>query len=604
MGINNFTPSNPNTPNPPTGMPPLPNMPNASQNGQYAQTVLINYNQKFAKNGHTLYREPITKQLLSVLIGKTKPNALLIGPAGVGKTKIIEDLAFRIVTNDLLIPNALKDMTIYELPLSNLVADGGPLAGHLEECVNDIIDFAENPSNKAIIFIDEIHQLTTENSMIMNKIAQTLKPALARGNMHIIGATTTQESSEIANDPAFSRRFSKILVDELTKEQTVEILNDMQYGFFNHYNNQIAFTPNLSNDIVKIIEDFPIPGSHRPDNALTLLDRSIGEAIMQRQEQIKKAQTDPNLQNILNATGPIVYINPKIVKQTAIRLATGNSCPETIDFDELKNAFSVIEGQDAIITKLIRYLKQRDLQLLPKTKPLTLLFVGPSGVGKSEISKILAKQITGCKPIVLNMTEFKDPATINKLIGAPPGYVGYSSNAELPFDCLESNPYQVILLDEFEKCDASVKTLFMQIFEEGTLKTNKGKTLDFSKTIIIATSNAGHQTTSKKIGFGNTDIQTKTSVKELSNSFDIALLNRFSHRLTFQPISRDCYKHILAKKYEKEVALIKETKPRIALADTLDDATLETLTKESYEPDFGARPANQTIDDYILDQVI
>lgn len=565
--------------------------------------LLINYNQKFANSGHILYRDAIVEEILGIMIGKDKPNALLIGPAGTGKTKIVENIAYRIQNNDPLIPAQLYSYTIYELPLSNIVA-GSSFVGQVEEKIKAVLDFISDPKEKAILFIDEIHMLVTSSDRTYKTIAQILKPAMARGDIRTIGATTTQEGSRLQDDPAFNRRFSRVIVDELTKTQTVEVLTNALPSYYAHYNNKISLDVSLLPDIVELSETYKTAGSHRPDTSLTLLDRAIGEAVINRKKQEIAVANDPVLSSALK-NNPIIPITRKQIRATAIRLATGNNKPENLDIDHLKGSLSVIHGQDQILEKLIRKLRENELELYPKVRPMTMLFIGPSGVGKTEVTKIIAKEITGMQPIILNMTEYNSPASLSRIIGAPPGYVGYNSDAELPFDILESNPYQIILLDEFEKCDPAVKTLFMQVFDEGILKDNKGRTIDFSKSIIIATTNAGHTTTKKPLGFSPSENkQTETEINELSAHFDIALLNRFEERITFQEISKDTYRDILIDTYERERTRILSSKPRTQLEPQIPNDRLEKMVKDTYRAEFGARPARQAIHDYIMEQVL
>ena len=567
---------------------------------------LINYNEKFKTAGPTLFRDSVIQQLLGVLIAKNKPNAILAGPAGVGKTKIVEDIAFRIATDDPLIPDKLKGYTIWELPLSNLVS-GASLVGQLEEKARLLIEFLKDPKEKTILFIDEIHQLVSSTSPIYQKIAQILKPALARGEIRVIGATTTQEAKDLMDDPAFNRRFSKIIVDELTKSQTIEILKAAKAGFMAYHDYKIALDDSLLPTVVELADEYRPAGSHRPDNALTLMDRSIGDAIVNRKHQEVQLSKDPAQAAMLAALKQIVQIpiTERQVRQTAIKLATGNSKPELLDVPKLTDALSAIKGQDKIITHLIKELRKHEMNLVPSNQPMTLLFIGPSGVGKTEVTKIIAKELTGCMPIVLNMTEYNSPASVNRIIGSAAGYVGSDSHAELPFDSLESNPYQIILLDEFEKCDDAVQKLFMQVFDEGTLKTNRGNTIDFSRSIIIATTNAGHQVQKNPLGFTTAKSQeVKTDLKDLSASFDLALLNRFKERITFQPIEKETYREILISKYHRLLTDIRAKNSRITLPDDIPDDVLDEMVERTYVPEFGARPANKAVEDYIYDQVL
>ena len=564
--------------------------------------LLINYNKRFKLSDPILFRDSITNQVLSILVTKNKPNALLVGPAGTGKTKIVEDIARLLATGNVLIPDCLKEHIIYELPLSNIVS-GSKFVGDLEKKIKSVIDFASNPDNKAIIFIDEIHQLVGgTNNEQYTKIAQILKPALARGDFRCIGATTTQEATALTSDPAFNRRFSRIIVNELTPKQTVEIVQKTSISLMKHYVNVVVDNA-ICEKVVQIADQFKTAGSHRPDNAVTLLDRAMGDAIIERKIAEQNATTDPNVAAVL-ASNPPIHLTERKLKTTAVRIMTG---VETMhDFDEMaiRDKLKVIHGQNDIIDTLIDMLKRRDLALFPSTKPMTLLFAGSSGVGKTEITKIISREITGCEPIILNMTEYNNSAAINRIIGAPAGYVGSDSNAELPFDSLSSNPYKVILLDEFEKCDKAVQRLFMSAFDEGYIKTNKGTHIDFSKSIIIATTNATHKEIKNSLGFTNgTDHDNKTDVKELSQWFDTELLNRFTKILTFRELGADIYRQIVADLYEREVARIKNVQ-NISIADTIPSDALDKIVSDTYVVSFGARPARKAVEEFIQDAVI
>lgn len=612
MGLNNFTGHNNdnNDKNTGNGMPPFSiggtsiggtSSNPFSSNDIDVTEILINYNEKFKSKSTCLFREEIIRQVEAILIGQTKPNALLVGAPGTGKTKIPEHLAHLIANKSPSLPDNLKQCIIYELPLSNLVA-GSSFVGQLEEKCKAVIEFASDPKNHVILFIDEIHCLVSDSNTY-DKIAQIFKPALARGDIKVIGATTLQESQNLMNDPALNRRFTRVVVNELSREQTIEILQQLKAGFFTHYNNKIIINDDTIVATAIIADEYKSAGSHRPDTAITLLDRTIADAIINRKKLEDELRNDPQM---LSALNPMIPITEKQLKATAKRLMTGFSKKDQTDFKVLQQKLSEIKGQDNAVNGLIDKLKRDSLNIYERVRPLSVLFAGSSGVGKTAIAKIIAEDMTGVAPITLNMTEYNSPASINRIIGSPAGYVGYSSHNELPFDILESNPYQVILLDELEKADIAVQRLFMSALEEGYITTAKGKIVDFTKAIIIATTNAGHKERKNQLGFMSTKSTTsvKTDISELSHWFDTEFLNRFDEIYTFNDIDVDIYREILIDKYNRDVTRILSEKPRLKLLPQIPDDDLDRIVAETYIPEFGARPANKAIKKYIEDQLL
>lgn len=563
---------------------------------------LINYNEKFRNEPPILFRDAVIQQTLSCLIGKFKPNALLIGACGVGKTKIVEDIARRIAANDILIPNRLQDYTIWELPITNIVS-GSNLVGEVERKTKNIIKFASDPDNKVILFIDEIHVLIGQNKTY-EQIAQIMKPALARGDMKVIGATTSQEAQNLMDDPAFNRRFTRLIVDEFSTNQTEVILNNMATTMFDHYDHKIAIDQKIIKEVVKVADEYRTMGSHRPDNAITLLDRAMSTAYIKHKVIEVQAQNDKQLQAALQQM-PTTSLSKSQLRATAMKLMTGNNEKVIVDTNEMRNRLSVIKGQDQAIDYLIDTVERDNLSLFQKQKPLTILFTGNSGVGKTEVVKIIAQYITGVKPIILNMTEYTDNSSINRIIGSSAGFVGYDSKMELPFDILESNPYQIILLDEFEKAHRSVQRLFMSAFDEGYIKTSKGKVIDFSKSTIIATTNAGYTTKSDPIGFIEDDTQAGASVADLSKFFDIELLNRFTKVINFNPITRNLFGEIAADTYKRTVTNVKTKHPSFTfLADEMTDDEIEAFIKKNFVKEYGARPVRPAIQKIVEDAVL
>ncbi|WP_049946320.1 AAA family ATPase [Butyrivibrio sp. WCD2001] len=529
----------------------------------------------------TLFREGVIAQLMAVLISMDKPNALLVGPAGSGKTSIAEDLAHRIASKEKEVPKALYGYRICSISFSDIIS-GSSLMGDLERKVKAMVDYLENQENKVILFIDEVHMLFSGESY--KRVSQMLKPALSRGRFKVIAATTTQEVKMLDTDPAFNRRFTRILVDELTAKQTEYIIEQAILGMEKHYGVKIRGGADVTGMIVKTADEFCSAGSHRPDNAITLLDRTIAEMVV---ETGKKT----------------IKLTREQVESSAYRITSGNSKMRKLDEKRLLQSFSKVKGQQEIIDSLMRVIKLHDMHIRPRKNPLTLLFAGPSGVGKSELAKILAKEYVGEKPIVLNMAEYNSSASINRIIGAPSGYVGADSNAELPFDKLDTNPYQLILLDEFEKCDRSVQRLFMSAFDEGVMKTNVGKEIDFSKAIIIATTNAGCTRSVGSIGFCGARSDSHLTVSELSEYFDIELLNRFSHKYTFSEISRDTYADIVRDIYRAEVKNLDRDhfimKSGSGMPAELPAEILRKLVDRTYQSRLGARPAKTAVTEYV-----
>lgn len=599
MAINNFTGSS-NQGGSSQGGNPFAGMLNSAQTGFDPESVLINYNDKFKKAPVAMFRDNLVAQTMSVLIGKNKPNALLIGMAGTGKTKIVEDVARRIANNDPSLPLELSGSTIYELPLSSLVAGAG-IVGELEERLEAILEFCIDPKNNAILFIDEIHQLAKTTDTTYTKIAQVLKPALARGDLRTIGATTSQEAKTLMGDPAFNRRFSRIIVDELSREQTVKILEMSVLSFVKHYSNKIYIDTTILEELAIIADSYGNAGNHRPDNAITLLDRACGNAVVERKAKEVQFANDPKLLQTLKSQ-PIA-ITSDLLHKTALIIATGHAKQNKVDIDVLKEKLEKIKGQDEAVNALVSQIARRERGLFPMEKPLAMLFAGPSGVGKTEVVKILSQYMTEMKPIILNMTEYHSSASINRIIGSPMGYIGSDSNKEFPFDKLDTNPYQVILLDEFEKADKAVQRLFMGALDEGFITMAQGNTIDFSKAIIIATTNAGHSAgKSVSIGINTGSNKSKNSnIIDLSRWFDTELLNRFTETVTFNAIEKDTYIEILKDIYEKEMARIKAFNRRITMPDTLSDADAKEIADKTYAKSFGARPAYKAVQAYIED---
>ena len=586
---------------------------NASTDIGVDNLPLINYNEK-AKEGKfskALFRDDEIKKLVAILRSKKKPNGLLVGDAGVGKTQIVEELANGIVQNDPIISSLLKDKVIYELPISQLVA-GKSYVGQLEQSINEVIDFASNPENNAILFIDEIHQLMSGRDSTSEKIAQILKPALGRGDLRVIGATTTSEATTFLSDPAFNRRFGRVVIPELTPEQTIEVIKSIRPEFQKHHD--IILPDNIIDQAIVLGDEYRQAGSHRPDSTITLIDRAMSEAKIERKALELKAKTDPVLKSFIQQN-PIPILDVKQLKRSGMELASGDSKYSDNQVDRLRyNLDNKIIGQDEAKDQLVNAVQRQQLNLVRRKRPISFLFAGLTGTGKTEMARQLADAMFGSRDnmIYINMSEYSSEASLTRITGSSDGYIGSDSKRELPFDSLESRPYQIVLLDEFEKAAQNVQRFFMQALDNGLVQNNRGTDMDFSRTIMIATTNAGVEHLSQKtVGFGNQGTLADSATSQdiltaLQQSFDIELLNRFEHIVSFKSMLKEDYKKVLVVKYNSIIAEAQENRQDLIfspLSIDIDDADkydfINQLTEESYQPDLNGRPAERTMSDYI-----
>lgn len=620
MVVHNFTGNSGG--NNTNGNPPSGNIPNGNHNfgsryqpnpnpGQTVPDSLLNFNDRYKNKSNCKFREDVIDQTLSVLIGQEKPNPLLIGEAGVGKTKIAEELAHRLANNHVTIPDLIKGSVIFGFQPSNLVAGTG-VRGQLEEKVKELLEFASDKKNKAILFIDEIHMLFSGDPSY-EQISQILKPALSRGDIKVIGATTMSEAQKLYKDPAFERRMQFVIVNELTEDQSLEILESIAPTTSSRYNT-MPLTTDLLRFMVDMSQKYSNGKSHQPDASVTLLDRVCAQLHVKRKRDIENAK-DPNTGNpqllqILQTT-PIV-VNETNIEGIAVSLLRGHASNPTVDYDEATTEIKeTVLGQDEQIDFVMSKIKGRSLGLFETTKPLAFLWAGNSGTGKTELAKQLAKRIVDTELIIINMNELSESHHTARLIGAPAGYVGYDSMQELPLDPLKTNPYRVILLDEFEKAHREVRRLFMSALDEGYMKTARGERIRFDKAIIIATTNEGFSNKKEPVvGFGQQIVKESNlnaTLDRFGDTFEPEILNRFQNNIVgFNDITKEVYATILQNVYKKRLEYIATKKPkyRKRFADELDETTLQTLVEESYVKEFNARPSQATIDNYIESQII
>lgn len=609
MGLSNFTPTDiGGGSNSGSGGPsiPLSSLLNPTlTGGSDINDMLINCNETYKSATPALFRDEIVTQTMSIISSSRKPNALLVGPAGVGKTAIVEEIARRIANKEASVPPQLANTTIYELPIATLVAGAG-IVGDLENRITEIIKFAQDANNDALLFIDEIHLIADSNNTTYAKIAQILKPAMARGYIRVIAATTMGEAKKLDDDPAFKRRFSSVIVDELTREQTRDILDIVLPGMLTHYQNKVTVAPDVLDEIVMTADRLMSTG-HRPDTAITLLDRALSHSVISHHAAIQEALASGNttsaqmLQQITH-----IPLTAKRLNTIAMLLVTGQSQPPHLDVTALQTELSRLRGQEEVLPRIVDALRRRELNIFPSTRPTSWLFAGASGVGKSETATIISSMVTGQKPIILNMAEYHDSASINRIIGSPTGYVGSDSAKERPFDTLASNPYRVIVLDEFEKADMSVQRLFLSALDTGEIQMANGPAIDLSRCIVIATTNAGRQKLSgSQMGFGDHkhSMSKQSLTKELQKSFDAELLGRFDDLIAFMPLGADDYAQILRDEYDRQVKRICAERPDLSF-DPIDDDTIARLVDETWLVDQGARPAIRAIRALIEDMLL
>lgn len=571
-------------------------------------------------------RDNEVSKVIEILARRSKNNPILVGEAGVGKTAIVEELARRIVNND--VPAVLRNKRIISVPISSVVA-GTKYRGEFEERLTKMLKEVEN-SEDVIIFVDEVHTLMgaggAEGAIDASNI---LKPSLARGKLQLIGATTTAEYKKfIENDKAFSRRFQNVLVQETDEEKTYNILLNIK-SIYEGYHGVTISDDNLKY-IVNMTNKY-IHNRFQPDKSIDILDevcahvslntKSDDEKLKKLYQQLSKVKEEKNTavinQEFLLASdiySKEIVIQSKI-NRYELKIGSNNNVVE-ITKDDIKqvieektkipiyeiNSVSInkfdklssilkdkICGQDNIIDELIKATKRFKLGLSSSKKPISFLFVGPTGVGKTELVKEYANLLFNTESLIrLDMSEFREAHTISKLIGSPPGYVGYEDNNHL-LEKVRDNPHSVILLDEIEKASPMVLNLFLQILDDGKIKDSKGNVIHFDNTIIIMTSNAVKDLSD--IGF----VASSNLISNLENSFSTEFLNRINHILLFNRLDEENIRLIIKNKL---LSMKKEYKDK-GIKIIVDKNIIDEVISISDYNKFGARKITKILEDKI-----
>ncbi|MCX2455457.1 ATP-dependent Clp protease ATP-binding subunit [Lacticaseibacillus nasuensis] len=579
-------------------------------------------------------RDAEIARVIEILNRRTKNNPVLIGEAGVGKTAVVEGLALKIANGD--VPTKLQDRQVIQLDVVSLVQGTG-IRGQFEQRMQQLLDELKKSPN-TILFIDEIHEIVgagnAEGGMDAGNV---IKPALARGEMQLVGATTNNEYRQIEKDSALARRLQPVQVDEPTPEETIKILKGIQprYEDFHHVHytdDAITAAVNLSN---RYIQD-----RYLPDKAIDLLDEAgsrknltitvvdpqtvqtkIDDAEQQKQAALKQEDYEKaafyrdqvaklekmkaNSEKVDSKDMPTVTEQDmeNIVEQKT-NIPVGELKQQ--EQQQLKNLAPALEahviGQDEAVDKVARAIRRNRIGFNKTGRPIgSFLFVGPTGVGKTELAKQLAKQLFGSEEAMIrfDMSEYMEKFSVSKLIGSPPGYVGYEEAGQLT-EQVRRNPYSLILLDEVEKAHPDVMNMFLQILDDGRLTDSQGRTVSFKDTIIIMTSNAGSTDAEANVGFGASIKGTQHSViDQLGNYFKPEFLNRFDDIIEFQPLSKATLLKIVSLMIAQTNANIQDQ----GLTIHVTDPVKEKLVTLGYNPAMGARPLRRVIQEQIEDRV-
>ena len=522
-------------------------------------------------------RENEVERVVQILCRRRKNNPLLVGEAGVGKTAIAEGLAKKIV--DKNIPSVLENMTIYSLDLGALIA-GTKYRGDFEQRLKLVIKQLGEQKN-SILFIDEIHTIIGAGSASGGTLdaSNILKPALARGNIKCIGATTYQEfRSVFEKDHALTRRFQKIDVEEPSVKNTIEILKGLKSHFENHHN--VKFTNNALVSAAELSAKF-LNDRRLPDKAIDIIDEAgAAQRILPKNKQKKNIGT----KEIEDVISKIARIPAKNINKD--------------DRNSLKNLErdlkAVIFGQDKAIETLSNAIKMSRSGIGPIDRPIgSFLFSGPTGVGKTEVARQLAYTL-GIELIRIDMSEYMERHSVSKLIGAPPGYVGYDQGGILT-EQVNKNPYSVLLLDEIEKANPEIFNILLQVMDNGTLTDSNGRKTDFRNVTIIMTTNAGAEALSKS-NFGFT--QTKTSGDEnveIKKIFSPEFRNRLDATVSFTSLDNEIILKVVDKFLIQLETQLHDKKVDASFTDNLKNY----LAKSGFDEQMGARPMARLIQDTI-----
>lgn len=581
-------------------------------------------------------RDKEIERVIQILNRRTKNNPCLIGEPGVGKTAIAEGIAQRLADGN--VPAMLQGKELYLLDMTSLVA-GTQFRGQFESRVKGLLAEVKQEGN-IILFIDEVHNLVgAGNSEGAMNAANILKPALSRGEVQVIGATTFEEYRKyIEKDSALERRFQPVTVSEPTVDETIEVLNGIAKYYESYH--RVHISPEMIR-LCAVLSERYITDRFLPDKAIDLLDESCActnlrspeieayDKLAKKKEELEakeksiEDETEINFEELAQVKGELIRLNTSLeeaqkkldeVQVTAddlskvIELWTGIPAHKIAETEFTKLAHledrlkAHIIGQDEAVESLAKAIKRTRVQLSPRRRPASFIFVGPTGVGKTELVKVLSQELFDSNdPLIrLDMTEFMEKHSVARMIGSPPGYVGYDEAGQLT-EKVRRRPYSVILFDEIEKAHPDVMNILMQILDEGKIDDAQGRTVNFENTVICMTSNAGSTDKSIGVGFNRTDteISKEKAMKGLREFLRPEFISRIDEIVVFRNLTKPDFEKIAA-------LMLDEMKQPLAeknITLQYDAAALAAIAEEAYGKPYGARDIRRVIRQIVEDQI-
>lgn len=572
-------------------------------------------------------------RVIEILNRRTKNNPVLIGEPGVGKTAVVEGLAQKIVDGD--VPQKLQGKEVIRLDVVSLVQGTG-IRGQFEERMQKLMDEIRQRED-VILFIDEIHEIVGAGSAGDGNMdaGNILKPALARGELQLVGATTLNEYRIIEKDAALERRMQPVKVDEPTVEETITILKGIQKKYEDYHH--VHYTDGAI-EAAAILSNRYIPDRFLPDKAIDLLDEAgskmnltlnfidpkvIDQRLTEAEKLKAQATRDEDFekaayfrdqiakykemqgQRVTDQDTPVISektIEHIVEQKTNIPVGDLKEKEQTQLIHLAEDLKAHVIGQDDAVDKIAKAIRRNRVGLGSPNRPIgSFLFVGPTGVGKTELSKQLAIELFGSADSMIrfDMSEYMEKHSVAKLVGAPPGYVGYDEAGQLT-EKVRRNPYSLILLDEIEKAHPDVMHMFLQVLDDGRLTDGQGRTVSFKDTIIIMTSNAGTGKMEASVGFGAArEGRTNSVLGELGNFFSPEFMNRFDGIIEFKPLSKENLLQIVN-------LMLDDVNERLAnngIHLEVTEKVKEKLVDLGYDPKMGARPLRRTIQDHIEDAI-